>query len=71
VVASTSSAAHLRSQDLSEISSAGANTGPLTVLIVVPTLQAGAAAAGAVELVRILSSAGHQPLVVSSGGRMA
>jgi glycosyltransferase involved in cell wall biosynthesis len=71
VVASTSSAAHVRSQDHSEISSAGANTGALTVLIVVPTLQAGAAAAGAVELVRILSSAGHQPLVVSSGGRMA
>jgi len=53
------------------MASAAANTGPLTVLIVVPTLQAGAADAGAVELVRILSSAGHQPLVVSSGGRMA
>ena len=70
-MASTSSATHLRSQDHSELASAGANTGPLTVLIVVPTLQAGAADAGAVELVRILSSAGHQPLVVSSGGRMA
>lgn len=43
---------------------------PLTVLIVVPTLQAGAAEAGAVELVRILAGAGHRPIVVSRGGRM-
>jgi len=43
---------------------------PLTVLIVVPTLHAGAAEAGAVELVRILAGAGHHPIVVSCGGRM-
>jgi glycosyltransferase involved in cell wall biosynthesis len=43
---------------------------PLTVLVVVPTLQAGAAEAGALALVRILSGAGHRPIVVSSGGRM-
>jgi glycosyltransferase involved in cell wall biosynthesis len=44
---------------------------PLVVLIVVPTLDAGAAEAGAVELVRILAGAGHHPIVVSRGGRMA
>jgi glycosyltransferase involved in cell wall biosynthesis len=43
---------------------------PLTVLIVVPTLQAGASEAGAVELARILAAAGHRPIVVSRGGRM-
>jgi glycosyltransferase involved in cell wall biosynthesis len=43
---------------------------PLTVLIVTPTLHAGAADAGAVQLVRILASAGHRPIVVSSGGPM-
>jgi glycosyltransferase involved in cell wall biosynthesis len=43
---------------------------PLTVLIVVPALQAGAAETGAVELVRILAAAGHRPIVVSRGGRM-
>jgi glycosyltransferase involved in cell wall biosynthesis len=42
----------------------------LTALIVVPTLQAGAADSGAVELVRILAAAGHRPIVVSRGGRM-
>ncbi len=44
---------------------------PLTVLIVVPTLQAGAADAGALELVHILAGAGHHPIVVSGGGRLA
>jgi glycosyltransferase involved in cell wall biosynthesis len=43
---------------------------PLVALIVVPTLDAGAAEAGAVELVRILAGAGHHPIVVSRGGRM-
>jgi glycosyltransferase involved in cell wall biosynthesis len=42
----------------------------LTVLIVVPTLQAGAAEAGAVDLVKILTSAGHNALVMSRGGRL-
>ena len=43
----------------------------LTVLIVVPTLQAGAADAGALELVRILAAAGHKAIVVSAGGDLA
>src|SRR5207253_63176 len=43
---------------------------PMTVLIVVPSLHAGAADAGALGLVRILRDAGHRPIVVSSGGRM-
>jgi glycosyltransferase involved in cell wall biosynthesis len=43
---------------------------PLTVLIVVPTLDAGAADHGALELVRVLASAGHTPIVVSAGGRL-
>jgi glycosyltransferase involved in cell wall biosynthesis len=44
---------------------------PLTVLIAVPTLQAGAADAGALELVRILAAAGHKSIVVSAGGALA
>lgn len=43
---------------------------PLTVLIIVPTLQAGAAEMGAVDIVRILSEAGHHAIVMSSGGRL-
>lgn len=43
---------------------------PLTALIVTPSLHAGAADSGTVQLVRILASAGHRPIVVSSGGRM-
>jgi glycosyltransferase involved in cell wall biosynthesis len=42
----------------------------LTVLIVTPSLHGGAADSGAVQLVRILASAGHKSIVVSSGGRM-
>jgi glycosyltransferase involved in cell wall biosynthesis len=42
----------------------------MTVLIVTPSLHAGASDAGAVELVHILASAGHRPIVVASGGRM-
>jgi glycosyltransferase involved in cell wall biosynthesis len=42
----------------------------LTVLIVTPSLDTGAADHGAVQLVRILASAGHRPIVVSSGGAM-
>ena len=41
----------------------------LTVLIAVPSLDAGAADEGAVDLVRILAGAGHRPVVVSRGGR--
>jgi glycosyltransferase involved in cell wall biosynthesis len=43
---------------------------PITVLIVVPTLDAGAADAGAVELVRILARGGHRAIVVSRAGRL-
>jgi glycosyltransferase involved in cell wall biosynthesis len=42
---------------------------PLTVLIAVPSLDAGAADDGAIELVRVLARAGHRPVVVSRGGR--
>jgi glycosyltransferase involved in cell wall biosynthesis len=41
-----------------------------TVLIVVPALDGGAADAGAVELVRILTGAGHRAIVVSRAGRL-
>lgn len=43
----------------------------ITVLIVVPTLDGGAADAGAVELVRILENAGHHAVVASRAGRLA
>jgi glycosyltransferase involved in cell wall biosynthesis len=43
---------------------------PIAVLIVVPTLDGGAADTGAVELVRILSGAGHRATVVSRAGRL-
>jgi glycosyltransferase involved in cell wall biosynthesis len=42
----------------------------ISVLIVVPTLDVGAADAGAVELVRILAGAGHRVTVVSRAGRL-
>lgn len=41
---------------------------PLQPLILVPKVDAGAAGAGVVDLVRILASAGHRPIVVSEGG---
>src|SRR5882672_9756297 len=43
---------------------------PMTVLIVVPTLDGGAADAGALELVRILGNAGHRAIVASRAGRL-
>jgi glycosyltransferase involved in cell wall biosynthesis len=45
-------------------------TRSIAALIVVPTLDAGAADAGAVELVRILKGAGHRAIVVSRAGRL-
>ncbi len=42
----------------------------ITVLIVVPTLDGGAADAGALELVRILETAGHHAIVASRAGRL-
>jgi glycosyltransferase involved in cell wall biosynthesis len=43
---------------------------PLTILIAVPTLDAGAADEGAVELARMLTAAGHRAIVASRGGRL-
>ena len=43
---------------------------PLTVLVVAPTLHAGAADAGALDLVRILHGNGHRAIVASNGGRL-
>jgi glycosyltransferase involved in cell wall biosynthesis len=51
-------------------SPAAAAAKPLTVLIVTPSLHAGAADAGVVQLVRILASGGYRSIVVSSGGRL-
>jgi glycosyltransferase involved in cell wall biosynthesis len=42
----------------------------IVALIVVPTLDVGAADTGAAELVRILAGAGHHPIVVSRAGRL-
>lgn len=47
-----------------------AATKPITVLIVVPTLDEGAAEHGAVELVRILKAAGHHAIVAARSGRL-
>jgi glycosyltransferase involved in cell wall biosynthesis len=43
---------------------------PITVLIVTPGLDSGAADAGAVELSRILTQSGNQAIVVSLAGRL-
>jgi glycosyltransferase involved in cell wall biosynthesis len=43
----------------------------LTVLIAVPTIEAGAADEGAVELARMLVAHGYRAVLVSSGGRLA
>lgn len=43
----------------------------LTILIAVPTLDAGAADTNALDLVKLLHGAGHRPIVVSSGGKLA
>ncbi|MFN3658446.1 MAG: glycosyltransferase [Pseudolabrys sp.] len=43
---------------------------PICVLIVAPSLDGGAADAGAVDLTRILTAAGHKAIVVSRAGRL-
>jgi len=43
---------------------------PITVLIVAPSLDVGAADAGAVELTRVLAAAGHRAIVASRAGRL-
>jgi glycosyltransferase involved in cell wall biosynthesis len=45
-------------------------TRPLTALILAPTLHAGAADAGAVDLVRLLRRNGHRVIIASNGGRL-
>ena len=55
------------SKDRTRVSAA---RNPLTVLIVVPSLDGGAADAGAVELTRALTDAGHRAIVVSRTGRL-
>lgn len=42
----------------------------MTILVIVPTLQSGAAEIGTLELVRNLARAGHTTIVLSSGGRL-
>jgi hypothetical protein len=42
----------------------------MTVLIVVPTLDVGAADVGALGLVRVLTAAGHRAIVASEAGRL-
>src|SRR5262249_56925221 len=42
----------------------------LAVLIVVPTVEAGAADEGAVDLARMLVANGQRAIVVSNGGRL-
>jgi glycosyltransferase involved in cell wall biosynthesis len=49
---------------------AGPARTPITVLIVAPSLDAGAADAGAVELTRILTQSGNRAVVVSRAGRL-
>ena len=50
--------------------SAPAARDPLSILIVVPALDAGAADVGALGLVRILTAAGHRAIVASQAGRL-
>ena len=53
-----------------DLSAKNAARAPIGVLIVVPTLDGGAADSGAVELTRILTQAGHRAIVVSQPGRL-
>jgi glycosyltransferase involved in cell wall biosynthesis len=49
---------------------AGETRDSMTVLIVVPSLDVGAADAGALGLVRVLAAAGHRVIVASRAGRL-
>jgi glycosyltransferase involved in cell wall biosynthesis len=44
---------------------------PLTILLIAPTVEAGAADSNVVDIAGILARAGHHPIVVSCGGRKA
>lgn len=46
------------------------NIHPLNILVITPTLDAGAADAAVVDLVRILTQARNHPVVISRGGRL-
>ena len=61
---------HYSSSNNETVPRAGDARDPMTVLIVVPTLDVGAADAGAVGLVRILTAAGHHAIVASRAGRL-
>jgi glycosyltransferase involved in cell wall biosynthesis len=52
------------------VANIGTASDPITVLIVVPTLDGGSADTGALELVRILGQAGHRAIVASLAGRL-
>jgi len=66
-------AAHAAGSDANERSKLrlAAARPPFSVLIVVPSLDGGAADAGAVDLTRILVSAGNRAIVLSRAGRLA
>ena len=49
---------------------AAAKLDPLTMLIVTPSLDGGAADAGAVQLTRVLANAGHRAIVAARAGRL-
>jgi glycosyltransferase involved in cell wall biosynthesis len=49
---------------------AGEPRDPIKLLIVVPSLEVGAADAGAVGLARVLTAAGHRAIVASRAGRL-
>jgi glycosyltransferase involved in cell wall biosynthesis len=57
-------------RDVESVPIQPSDAAPLTVLVVTPSLQTGAADAGAVQLVRILADAGYRVIVASSGGRL-
>lgn len=66
------SASHAAFADLEMLAPANRNlSARLTILIAVPTLESGAADTNALDLVKLLHSAGHRPVVVSRGGKLA
>lgn len=66
---SASGTSALRPQDAIDADTRATTERP-TVLIVVPTLDGGAADSGATELVRILSEGGYRAIVASRAGRL-
>ncbi len=68
---SSSSASELPALAARRSPAADAAHDPITALIVVPTLDVGAADAGAAASARVLTEAGHRAIVVSRPGRLA